>query len=182
VCLADGLFSYGRFEVRATRGLEMGFVGDVAPHDQNDDLLVAAVLIVPTPSLASAAGAPLPDRWSVEGSPARVETTPEGLAVDAGDDGCALTLAIDFAGDAPVVAFSRLRVDDGRVRFGIRVRREGATYVAGPGPAALVSSIVTPGRRPPIVVRYDLDPHTRCLIEWVSLRRARQLGDVLRGA
>jgi hypothetical protein len=182
VCLADGLFRYGRFEVRATPGHEPEFAGDVAPHDPEDRLLVAADEIVPSPRPADADGDRLPDGWAIEGAAARVETTADGVAVEAGDAACSLELAVPFAGDAPVVAFSRIRVDAGRVRFGVRVRRESAASVAEPGPPVLVSSVVTPGKRPPILVRFDLEPRTRCAIEWVSLRRALRLGDVLRGA
>lgn len=163
VCLAADAFAAGACEIRADDGDVPSFEPDVAPYDDRDALLLGREeLVAPGPSEA----------WTVSGDPTRSEKTADGLALEAGDAPCRVTVPFSAAGGSAFVAFCRAEVAEGSATFGIAGRRAFATVSVAPGGVRLVSSPILRARDRDSAV-FELAPHARATLASVSVRRAK---------
>lgn len=178
VCLGDDLFSYGRFEVRVSLGSSHSFTPEIVPHDTTDDALCLGDDLIENERLVDEDGDRLPDGWEIDGVPARVETSASGgVTIESADLECELFLRIPKGVGVPLAAAARLRVDTGDVAFGLRKRRFHDGVLVGPTPPTTVSPILLAPQNHRARLRFIVAPHTRCEIDWVSLRRVRRLGE-----
>jgi hypothetical protein len=163
VCLADGLFRLGRLRVRVSSGLEPDFSDEPRPHDPGDALLLFPGELLP-------AG---PRDWTPVGA-ARVERAGDEVVAESDAGASAVELRVPVEDGVPVVAFVRLRVERGLARL---AARNADTPPVAPGSSTLVSSNVSGTQKGFTTLRVELDPDTRCVVEWTSVRRVRRLGE-----
>jgi hypothetical protein len=178
VCVAENLFEFGALRVRATKDAEVSFHQDIPALDARDESMFLPGELAANGALADSDGDTVPDGWIVNGQPT-LARTPDGLAIEGGSGEASIELQVPLAPMTPVAAFGRLRVERGKVTFGVRNKRDGDAFPYSPGPLRDISSRILTTRRDQISVRLDLEPGARCVVERISLRRVRTLGELL---
>ena len=180
VCLIDGLFERGRFEVSHSSPRQPE-VADATPgYDPGDSIVGAPDEYASNPTLADADGDGVPDGWQVDEGGAQFTRDSAGpLVVETGDAQCAISRREPAAEGLPLVAAVVTEVERGAVEFSIRQRREGDALRLAPGPLAVYSPVLLRPKPERLRLRFVFAPNTRCRLVRISLRRERLLGELV---
>jgi hypothetical protein len=168
-------FEPGRFELRVVGGAP-AFAAARPSFDPDDPFLFAPEELCGNATLRDGDSDGAPEDWRVSGS-SSLERVRDGLRIEAVSGVCELVYEAPVERRTPFVAFARIAVERGVVRFEANARDEADALTVGPGAAKVQSSRIMLAKTGGATIRLTLAPGTRCVVERVSVRPSRRLGE-----